>query len=145
MNETPMDPSYMDHKFPGANAPPSRADQTGATAPSRARLRPRQRAAEDPEAAALYDELGRREDMHAIVMRGDADGVAVAAAAGMSLDEFDDEGYSPAHYAAARNSPGCLRALANGGVDLARPGARSGALVASAAAARDGLAALREL
>ena len=38
-----------------------------------------------------YDELGRREDMHAIVMRGDADGVAVAAAAGMPFDEFDDE------------------------------------------------------
>ena len=90
------------------------------------------RAAFDDEEVAL----GSREDCAALALRGDCEAIAAAGKAGIALDGYDEEGYSPAHYAAANGNCAALRALAAAGVDLNLPGSRAGALVASAAAGR---------
>ncbi len=102
------------------------------------------RAAFDDEEVAL----GSREDCAALALRGDCEAIAAAGKAGIALDGYDEEGYSPAHYAAANGNCAALRALAAAGVDLNLPGSRAGASVASAAAGRgrcDAIATLSAL
>jgi ankyrin repeat protein len=81
-------------------------------------------------------------DVHSMVLDGDTKGVRLAAAAGMSMNEFDTDGFSPAHYAASTDNPDMLRALAEAGVDVNAPGSATGQTLASAAASRESLQVL---
>lgn len=91
--------------------------------------------------------LGARNDAHNHVLREDVDALRAAAAAGLDLEDVDDDGCSPAYFAVCRDSGAMLDALAACGVDLGDEGAAGdcGASLASLAATRGCLGALRAL
>ena len=61
--------------------------------------------------------LGARNDAHNHVLREDVDALRAAAAAGLDLEDVDDDGCSPAYFAVCRDSGAMLDALAACGVD----------------------------
>jgi hypothetical protein len=89
-------------------------------------------------AKRAMEALGGREDAHNHVLRGDVDGLVKAAGDGVDLEARDDDGCTPACFAAARDNGPMLEALAACGVDLADRDAAGGggASLAAIAAAR---------
>ena len=93
-----------------------------------------------------YEALGGREDAHNLVLREDVDGLVAAAGEGLDLEAPDDDGCTPACFAAMRDAGDVLDALAACGVDLGAPDASgSAAGLASIAATRGKTAALSAL
>jgi ankyrin repeat protein len=76
-------------------------------------------------------------DVHAMAIDGDMKAVSAAAAAGISVNEFDSEGFTPAHYAASADDSDMLRVLAEANVDLNAQSSQTGSTLASVAASRD--------
>ena len=94
-----------------------------------------------------HEALGSRDDAHNHVLREDVEALEAAAREGCDLEEWDDDGCTPAFFAVMRDSGAMVGALARCGVDLGAEGAAgaSSASLGSIAATRGRLGALDAL